>query len=110
MVSSPFRPRVLRYNFAVVGALFLSGGVAQRQSRGLISPVSEVQFLPPPPTKTAVRSSGSPASRTVTRRRGTRERSDRGVLLVLSATKAPLANVLEKGRATGGRSGRRAHG
>src|SRR5437879_2156922 len=26
-----------------------SGGVAQRQSRGLISPVSEVQFLPPPP-------------------------------------------------------------
>src|SRR5947207_765074 len=27
----------------------LAGGVAQRQSRGLISPVSEVQFLPPPP-------------------------------------------------------------
>src|SRR5207253_3613421 len=26
-----------------------SGGVAQRQSRGLISPVSQVQFLPPPP-------------------------------------------------------------
>jgi hypothetical protein len=26
-----------------------SGGVAQRQSRGLISPVSEVRFLPPPP-------------------------------------------------------------
>src|SRR5439155_605611 len=25
------------------------GGVAQRQSRGLISPVSEVRFLPPPP-------------------------------------------------------------
>src|SRR5207244_1063135 len=28
---------------------FRLGGVAQRQSRGLISPVSEVQFLPPPP-------------------------------------------------------------
>src|SRR5207247_4576832 len=46
---APFDPAFCGTISRVLGASFLSGGVAQRQSRGLISPVSEVQFLPPPP-------------------------------------------------------------
>src|SRR6266571_1502939 len=49
---APFDPAFCGTISRVLGASFLSGGVAQRQSRGLISPVSEVQFLPPPPPST----------------------------------------------------------
>src|SRR5882672_3526374 len=51
---------LMRYTPFVARSSRPFGGVAQRQSRGLISPVSEVQFLPPPPTYSKAKSRTCP--------------------------------------------------